>query len=71
MVDLPDATATDNTGLKPTITMDKTSPLKVLINSPVKVRYTATDDSGNSKSCEVTIEVKGKRNELLKKITNS
>ncbi|XP_057312958.1 sushi, von Willebrand factor type A, EGF and pentraxin domain-containing protein 1-like isoform X2 [Hydractinia symbiolongicarpus] len=58
IVDLPDATATDNTGLKPTITMDKTSPLKVFINSPVKVRYTATDDSGNSKSCEVTIEVK-------------
>ena len=59
MVDLPEATATDNIGLKPKITIDKSSPLKVFVGNPVRVLYTATDSSGNNRSCEVHISVKG------------
>ena len=59
MIDLFEATATDNSGLKPKITMDKSSPLKVFVGNPVRVLYTATDSSGNKRSCEVHLSVKG------------
>ncbi|XP_047126409.1 sushi, von Willebrand factor type A, EGF and pentraxin domain-containing protein 1 isoform X1 [Hydra vulgaris] len=58
IIDLPEATATDNIGLAPKITVDKSSPLKVFVKNDVLVKYTATDSSGNQRSCEVKLSVK-------------
>ncbi|XP_047126404.1 sushi, von Willebrand factor type A, EGF and pentraxin domain-containing protein 1 isoform X1 [Hydra vulgaris] len=57
IIDLPEATATDNSRNLPKITMDKISPLKVFVGSPFSVTYTATDSSGNQRSCVVNFLV--------------
>ena len=59
MVDLPDATATDNSG-HVTITKSHKSPLKVTVGSPVVVAYTATDAAKNTRQCTVNVEAKGR-----------
>ena len=59
MVDLPDAEASDNSGLPPTIATSKLSPVKVVVGSPERIEYTATDDAGNVGRCYVDIEVEG------------
>ncbi len=59
MIELPEAAANDQSGKKPTVTVDHASPLKVTVGSPIEVRYTATDDAGNKRTCIVRFEAKG------------
>ena len=58
MVDLPDATATDNSGFV-SIALSHKSPLKVMIGTPAIVTYTASDEAGNKRQCSVHVQAKG------------
>jgi len=47
-------------GLAVNIVVSHQSPLRVLVNSPVEVVYTASDAAGNKKTCKRTYKVLGK-----------
>ena len=61
-VTLPQPTATDNSGQPPTVANSAGASAKdfTISGSPHTVRYTATDTTGNTKSCDIFVTVKGK-----------
>ena len=61
-VTLPQPTATDNSGQPPTVANSAGGSAKdfTISGSPHTVRYTATDTTGNTKSCDIFVTVKGK-----------
>ena len=60
IITLPQATASDNSGLPVTVTTSHSSPLKVFVHHPVEVTYTATDAVGNTNKCKRKFIVKGR-----------
>ena len=62
IIDLQAATANDNSGMPVKITTSHKFPLKVMASSRIAVIYTATDQTGNTKTCTVHFEVKGLTN---------
>ena len=60
LVNLPDATANDNSG-HVTVAANQKSPLKVTVGTPITVTYTATDAAGNARQCSVNVEAKGRQ----------
>ena len=59
-IDLMDAKASDNSNLPVKITMSHSSPLKVVVGTPIVVTYTAVDAIGNEKKCRSTYTVIGR-----------
>ena len=62
-VQIPNASATDNSGQQPQITNDAGASQKdfVVNSTPYEVKYTAIDAAGLTSTCALQITVKGNR----------
>ena len=58
-INVPQATAYDLVAIA-SLTSNASSPLKLVVGAPVRVKYTAEDAAGNTASCTVVLKANGK-----------
>ena len=68
-ITVPRATAFDLVAVA-SVTSNHTGPLKLVVGSPVKVKYTAEDTSGNKATCTAFFQATGKQHPIVCRALN-